>query len=166
MKIPANIILENLYTIGKEFIYESSYKEYQGYYYKLNDRFFAGKEFNTNSPRLLKLDSDEINPLRLNPQTSTYASLKRAKIPNNRIPSIPLNSLSGGVKYIAKKLNSNPIKIIFTTEEAWENPNKYPEYVFISVSYDIEYGFGDITEENRRIIPEIDIFLSEYSLEE
>lgn len=163
MKIPANIISENLYTIGKEFVYADSYKEYQGYYYELNSRFFAGREFNIKAPRLLKLNSNEINSLRLNPQTSVYAGLKKIRISSDRIPSIPLESTSG-LKYLAKQINSNPIRIIFTTKDVWENSNKYPGYVFTSIDYDLEFGF-DITEENKKLIPEIDIFLSEYSLE-
>jgi hypothetical protein len=160
MKVPANIISENLYTAGKEFVYANSYKEYQGYYYEINDRFFAGREFDPKAPLLLKLDSDDIDPLRLNPQTSTYAGLKRERIPNNRIPSIPLEP-TAGVKYLAKQNSSNPIRIIFTTKTAWENSEKYPGYIFTSVNYEPEFGF-EITEENKNTIPEIEVFLAEY----
>lgn len=160
MKVPANIILENLYTIGKEFVYADSYKDYQGYYYEISDKFFAGREFNPNAPRLLKLGSDEIDPLRLNPSTSTYASLKRNVITSNRVPSIPLDT-SAGEKYLAKQLSSNPIRIIFTTEKAYREFKKHPGFAFTAVNFEPEFGF-DITDKNRQDIPEIDIFLSEY----
>lgn len=160
MKVPANIISENLYTIGKEFVFADSYKEYQGYYYEISDKFFAGREFNTNAPRLLKLNSDEINSLRLNPQTSTYASLKRTRIPSSKIPSIPLE-LTAGIKYLAKQANLTPIRIIFTTEKTYLESAKYPEFIFTAISFEPEFGF-EITDENRKAIPEIDIFLEEF----
>lgn len=160
MKVPANIISENLYTIGKEFVFADSYKEYQGYYYEISDKFFAGREFNTNAPRLLKLNSDEINSLRLNPQTSTYASLKRTRIPSSKIPSIPLE-LTAGIKYLAKQANLTPIRIIFTTEKTYLESAKHPEFIFTAISFEPEFGFK-ITDENRKAIPEIDIFLEEF----
>jgi len=162
MKVPSNIISENLYTIGKEFVYASSYKEYQGYYYIINDNFFAGTEFDPNAPRLLKLNSNDINPLKLNPFTSTYANLKNLNLSDNKIPSVPLEFGEGGIRYLAKQLNFTPVRIIFTTKEAFENSNKYSRYIFTSISYSPEFGFK-ITEENRQAIPEIDAFLLEYS---
>jgi len=53
MKVPANII-ETKYTSGNEFVFSFNYKYYQGYYYELNDKIFAGKEFNINAPELVK----------------------------------------------------------------------------------------------------------------
>jgi hypothetical protein len=41
-KIPANLITTG-YTSGKEFVYVSNYKPYQGYYYEINNKFFVGK---------------------------------------------------------------------------------------------------------------------------
>lgn len=160
MKVPANIISENLYTIGGEFVYANSYENYQGYYYEINDKFFVGKVFDPFAPRLLKLDSSDIDPLRLNPQTSKFAGLRRTRIPSNRISSIPLE-LTGGEKYLAKQIGSNPVRIIFTTKYVWDNQTQYPGYIFTSVLYEPEFGFK-ITESNKRDIPEIDIFLSDY----
>jgi hypothetical protein len=162
MRIPLNTINTEKYTIGKEFIFESTYKEYQGYYYEYNNKTFVGREFNPKALRLLKLGSSEVNPLKLNPATSVYANLKEIKIYNNKIPSIPFQPIDSGTKYLAKQLNSNPIRIVFTTKDAWENSNIYPEYIFTSIDYQSEFGF-DITEENVKAIPEIRIFLSEYS---
>jgi hypothetical protein len=162
MKIPANLILENLYTIGNEFVYANSYENYQGYYYEINSKFFVGREFNPNAPRLLKLNSKEIDPLRLNPKISTYINLKGERITNNKIPSIPLE-LTFGLKYLAKQINSNPTRIIFTTKDASDNSKNYPGFAFTSIEFDPEFGFN-ITDENKKIIPEIDIFLENYSL--
>lgn len=161
MRIPSNLISENLYTIGKEFIYADSYKEYQGYYYETSNKFFAGRFFDINAPRLLKLGSSEIDSLKLNPKTSVYANLNKTRIPTNKIDSIPLELVSGE-KYVAKRINSNPIKIIFTTFKTWKERNKYPEYTIISIYFDAEFGFN-VTPENIKAIPEIEMFLAEYS---
>lgn len=163
MKVPANIISENLYTIGKEFVLADSYKEYQGYYYEINDKFFAGEVFDPFAPRLLKLDSSDIDPLRLDPKTSVYAGLRRTRIPTDKIPSIPLD-IATGTKYLAKQIGSNPVRIIFTTEKAWRESKKYPGYIITSVYFEPEFGF-EITNENRKAIPEIDIFLEDFSNE-
>ena len=135
MRIPSNIIIAESYTIGKEFIYENTYKEYQGYYYELSNKFFAGKEFNPNAPRLLKLESSEVNPLKLNPATSIYANLTKVKISNNIINSFPqINSNSydkGGevfLKFYYKKNNVNPILIKQIDEKTYFNLENDPMY--------------------------------------
>jgi hypothetical protein len=163
VKIPSNQILFK-YTIGGEYIYQDSYKEYQGYYYELNDKIFAGKEFNTNSPLLIKKTSDTINSLLISPKTFMYGKLSKLDIPsNNEIKSIPINTSIEGIKYFAKKLNSNPIRIIFISEEDYnKNINKNRLYSFTNINYNPEWGFT-ITDQNRKDIPEIDIFLKEYS---
>ena len=60
MRVPANIITENKYTIGKEYIDKKTHKLYQGYYYELNNKFFAGKEFNNNAPEIIKIKSSHL----------------------------------------------------------------------------------------------------------
>ena len=42
VRIPSNQIVKSKYTIGKEYMFESTYREYQGYYYELNGKLFAG----------------------------------------------------------------------------------------------------------------------------
>ena len=55
MRIPSNIIETGKYTVGKEFISTSDNKEYQGYYYQIGDRYFAGKVFDNRAPELKKI---------------------------------------------------------------------------------------------------------------
>ena len=140
MRIPSNIIIAESYTIGKEFVFESTYKEYQGYYYELNNKFFVGREFNPNAPLLLKLGSPEINPLKLNPATSTYANLTKVKISNNTINSFPqINSNSydkGGevfLKFYCKKNDVNPILIKQIDEKTYFNLENDPMYQTIYI---------------------------------
>jgi hypothetical protein len=169
IKIPQNQI-KYKYTIGKELMYVNTYKEYQGHYYELNNNFFVGKEFNINAPVLMPIKSDRVNPLLENPITFVYGNITKSftsnlLINNNKeLKSIPINSKEEGFKYFAKKLNTSPIKIIAISEEDYlNNINTNKLYSFTEVFYDIELGF-EISEENTQKIPEIDIFLENFSL--
>jgi len=117
VRIPTNQIITSKYTVGKEYLVLSTHKEYQGYFYEMNNRYFAGKEFNLNAPELIKMNSDSINPLLLNPETSTYGKLSKIKLKNNKIISQPVggNSKEGDleeVNFYCKKINTNLIKRI------------------------------------------------------
>ena len=59
IRIPQNQIVYK-YTIGKEYMYTNTYREYQGHYYELNGRFFVGKEFNINSLELVIIEPKKI----------------------------------------------------------------------------------------------------------
>jgi hypothetical protein len=163
MRVPSNIITENKYTLGKELLYAKTYKEYQGYYYEINDKLFAGREFDPKALQLIRINSLDINLLRLNPKTATYGNLTKTILPNNRIISIPFDPQSG-LKYLAKQLNSSPIRIFFVSKETYEREKTNSLYSFTLVFFEPEFGFT-ITDINRKEIPEIDIFLAEYSNE-
>jgi hypothetical protein len=162
MRVPSNIIIENKYTLGKELIYAKTYEEYQGYYYEINDKLFAGREFDPKALQLIRINSADINPLRFNPKTATYGNLTKTTLPNNRIISIPFIATESGIKYLAKQLNSSPIRIFFVNKETFEREKSNALYSFTSLNYEAEFGF-DITDLNKEEIPEIDIFLAEYS---
>ena len=118
IRIPLNQIVSNKYTVGKELIYESSYKEYQGYYYEINDKIFAGKEFRYDAPTLIKINSDNINILKQNPKTERYSVVSNQKIfKEKKIISQPTggNTPEGDLKEInfyCKQINTNIIKRI------------------------------------------------------
>jgi hypothetical protein len=116
IRIPKNQILFN-YTSGKEYLVLSTQKEYQGHYYEINGKFYAGKEFNTSALELIKIDSDKVNSLLLDPKTSTYEKLSKIKLKNNKVTSMPVggNSKEGDleeVNFYCKKINTNIIKKI------------------------------------------------------
>jgi hypothetical protein len=97
MRVPSNIIIENKYTLGKELIYAKTYEEYQGYYYEINDKLFAGREFDPKALQLIRINSADVNPLRFNPKTATYGNLTKTTLPNNRIISIPFIATESGI---------------------------------------------------------------------
>ena len=160
MRVHSNIIKENKYTLGKELVYAKTYKEYQGYYYEISDKLFAGREFDPKALQLTKISS--ISKFKLNEKTSTYSNLTKQNLPpTDRIISIPL-SIKSEIKYIVKQLNSSPIRLFFVNKETYEREKDNPLYSFTTIYFDSQYGFS-ITEQNKKEIPEIDIFLEEYS---
>jgi hypothetical protein len=162
VRIPQNQITTNKYTTGKEFVYEKTYKEYQGFYYEVNGKIFAGSEFSVNAPSLLRMGSDKINILKDNPETLAYANASNSILYKQKdLTSIPLDTFKGGTKYLAKKLNSNPIRIIFISEEDYNDNIKNTSYSLTALYYHSEWGFN-IEEQNKKDIPEIDIFLADF----
>jgi hypothetical protein len=125
MKIPQNQIKTGLYTIGKEFVDKKTHEPYQGYYYELSNKYFAGKEFNNSAPEIIKVSSSNFNKLLLNKNTKTYGSLSKLSLifTNIKFKSLPeggeysiqhSEGRSGdeGVFFYCKKYNSDVIKKI------------------------------------------------------
>jgi hypothetical protein len=125
IRVPKNQILKSKYTSGGEYIVESTHKPYQGYYYELNGKTFAGKEFNEQAPVIIKLTSNNINPALLNPQTNLYTSLSKINLQIPSITSVP-NNLSKELNFYCKKINNNVIKII--NEESYLSVKSHPLY--------------------------------------
>ena len=127
---------------------------------EISDKLFAGREFDPKALQLTKISS--ISKFKLNEKTSTYSNLTKQNLPpTDRIISIPL-SIKSEIKYIVKQLNSSPIRLFFVNKETYEREKDNPLYSFTTIYFDSQYGFS-ITEQNKKEIPEIDIFLEEYS---
>jgi len=120
LRVPQSQIVTSKYTSGKEYIFNSTYREYIGYYYELNGKLFAGKEFSTNSPELIRIDSSKVNNLLTHPTTYTYGKISGTKIPSTYIVALPVstntNLLNNGGEYFLQfycsKIGSNIIKAI------------------------------------------------------
>lgn len=112
VRIPSNQIVKSKYTIGKEYLIESTYKEYQGYYYELNGKFFAGKTFNTNAQVLIKLDPITANHLLFNPLTYLYGKISKMNINSQQVKSIIYPDGVPGTRYYAYQISQNLIKEI------------------------------------------------------
>ena len=162
MRIPSNII-EIKYTSGREFVFSLNYKYYQGYYYELNGKIFAGKEFNANSPELIKSNNNNVNTLLTDSKTYTYGFLSKIKL-NNTSPSsiISKGNINGGIRYFSKKNNTNPILIREITEETFKQYQNDPFYQVISIEFPEGGYFGNQKnlDEAEKIMPGIKIFIT------
>jgi hypothetical protein len=163
LRIPSNQIVKSKYTIGKEYIFESTYREYQGYYYELNGKLFAGKEFNINAPILVKINLSNINPLRTNPSTLVYGIISGIKL--NTIPPPSIISKSNiftEKRYFYKKINSNPILIKEINEDTFNSMQSNPLYQTISVGIPKGGFFANQSslEVYDKIMPGIKLFIT------
>jgi len=146
MRIPQNIITENQYTAGKEFMYITTYKEYIGYYYIASDRYFTGKTYNSNSSsfELIKIEKENTNLLLTQASTYVYGLLSKNSIKNLSLPkfnSLPKSNLDidqeGVETYYAKQLNVTPILIKQINKDTFNSlqSNSFYEVVSINPSY-------------------------------
>jgi hypothetical protein len=138
MRIPANII-KIKYTSGDKFVFSFNYKFYQGYYYELNDKFFAGKEFDIYAPELIKANSNNVNTALTNPQTYIYGVLSKIK-PSNKKPLSFIYRYKSDTRYFIYNITSKIIKEVDkkTYDEFKINP------YYISVALNFSNGFDDI----------------------
>ena len=161
MRIPSNII-EIKYTPGKEFVFSLNYKFYQGYYYELNGKTFAGKEFNADAPELVRSNNNNVNTLLTNSKTYIYGFLSKVKL-NNVSPSsiISKGNISGGMRYFSKKNNTNPILIREITEETFKQYQNDPFYQVISIEFPEGGYFGNqkSLDEAEKKMPGIKTFI-------
>ena len=147
LKLPKNQIVTSKYTIGKEYMFESTYREYQGYYYETKGKIFAGKEFNINAPVLIKINSSNVNTLLTNPNTYAYAKISNVKISSTNILSynyIPTNddyNKGYATRYFAKKQNTYPDIIIREiSEDTFKLYKNNPNYQLISIIFNFTPG--------------------------
>lgn len=168
MIIPPNIIESNLYTIGGEFIYKDTYKEYQGYYYEINSRFYIGKEFNINSKELIKNNSPEVDPLLANPSTAVYGKLTKVKIQQNKPTSVPfvptITDFQDGykIRYFAKKLNTIPILIREINKNDFFKLSNDPLYQTLEVEYQFSITDQQISDLNKKM-PGLGAYIQGYN---
>jgi hypothetical protein len=134
LRIPQNIIVTSKYTSGKEYMFVSTYREYIGYYYEMNSKLFAGKEFNNNAPELISITSNQVNKLLTNPDTYIYGRVSGTKIAQATIESsvfVPTEEdYQRGFKtrYFIKKLNTGSIFIKEVNKTTFEQIQSDPLY--------------------------------------
>jgi hypothetical protein len=146
IRVPKNTITTGKYTIGKEYVLLSSHLPYQGYYYELNNKTFAGKEFNSDAPEIIKVTSNKFNSLLNNPNIRTYISLSKLKPNSTRVKSIPFiptpEDLSKNVivRYFVKNLNNTPI-IKEVTKDNFDELKSNSLYQTLKVNF--RYNLSD-----------------------
>lgn len=136
MVIPKNQISYN-YTIGGEYILKSNYQDYQGHYYEIGETKYAGKEFNINSPILIRKNSIDIDPLLANPSSSLYAKITGRVLPKTKVTSLPYNTSAEfqsndlenpPPSFYIKKINEIPSTIKQVDEKTYLSAQNNPLY--------------------------------------
>lgn len=164
IRIPSNKI-QSKYTSGGELMFKETYREYMGYYYELNNNIYAGKEFNSSAPELMKINSPKVNRLLTNPATLIYGKISKIKLPSSVIPSFIYQSNKQTTRfadrYFTQKTNVVPIIIKEIDKDTYNIIKNDPIYVSIIIKWDNE-GSNTLTLENaEKQMPGIKKFLEE-----
>jgi hypothetical protein len=127
MRLPKNIISENLYTSGNEFVDATTNALYQGYYYEINGKFYAGGTFDSKAPEIIKIK--EANSLFDNISTALFSALSGISSQALLSPIIKGNPVGSGsdllgghgdeILFFSKQLNVNPILIKSIDEKTY-----------------------------------------------
>jgi hypothetical protein len=164
IRIPKNLIVESKYTIGNEYILLSSYQQYQGYYYEINGKYFAGKEFDQNAPELQKRSSPKSNSLLTLASTFLFGKLSGINVNSNTIPTYvyqPTEEDYGqgySIRYFYKKNNINPILIREINKETYDLLLNNPLYQVILIRWTIRPENVNIDEAEKQM-PGLKAFL-------
>jgi len=146
INVPLNQIVYK-YTTGNEYMYVNTYEQYQGYYYEFNNNVFAGKQFSTAAPKLMKIDDKKANPYLKDPLTKDYgrvinSSLNSDKDFENTNFDPPYYHFKPGVydrfanRYFVRKTDSinDPIKEI--SKESYDKVKSNPLYDRVEIYWD------------------------------
>lgn len=165
IRIPKNIIVTSKYTSGREYMVISTYKEYKGYYYELNNRIFAGKEFSINAPELQKIEVSKINPLLTKASTYVYGLISNIQFlsskPTSKIYNPTEEELNRGfvTRYFSKKLNETPIIIKEIDENSYKELQQNYIYQVILIKWSTVSDNEIIKTQADKEMPGIKAFL-------
>jgi len=162
IKLPSNIIVTSKYTSGDEYMFESTYNKYQGYYYELNGKLYAGKTFDSFAPVLIKIQSKDINPALLNPATYVYAKLSGANSTQREPVSYYYDSSrpnNDAFRYFIQKRNVTPIIIKEINKATFDEFQNNPVYASVQLSYQNKYDQSEVARAEL-VIPGISTFVS------
>jgi hypothetical protein len=144
MKIPANIIVENKYTQGNEYIEEKTNKNYQGYYYELNGLLYAGKSYSDNALKIIPItDRNKMLTQGLSVATfSVVSGITSQDLEQQPVPSIYVNTESDlvPVRYFSSQVNIQPKIIKEISKETYDSlkTNSLYQTTFIGPTQSIE----------------------------
>jgi hypothetical protein len=159
MRIPANIVMTNKYTIGKEYMYANSYKEYQGYYYELGSKRFAGREPTIGAPELIPINSPDNNILLTRKETYVYGKLSSVQIIKNKKPTSVVYDYNRDIRYFCTKINIIPTIIQEVDKNNFNQIQNNPLYISVSLSF--VGGFDDFElNEAEKKMPGIKAFVN------
>jgi hypothetical protein len=151
MRIPKNTISENLYTSGNEFVDATTNASYQGYYYEINGKFYAGGTFDSKAPEIIKIK--EANSLFDNISTALFSALSGISSQALASPIIKGNPvgyndlLSGHgneVLFFSKQSTATPILIKYIDENTYLSLQGIAAYQTIYIG---DYKGNTITPE-------------------
>lgn len=164
LRIPQNKIISK-YTSGGEYIFVDTYREYQGYYYEINNKTFAGKNFNIKALEIIKKNSDKVNTLLTKPSTYIYGKVSGTKIintnPKSQVYKQDFFATGYTDRYFVQKLNIVPILIKEVDNESYEKAKNDPLYNTLMIKWNNEKENTKAVAEAEKQMPGITAFLQD-----
>ena len=164
MRPPKNQIIEDLYTRGNEFLVESDYANYLGYYHSQSGKNYVGAKYNPNAIPLIPYTEDKINTaydvynmdqvyFKLNPNILNV--IKQDNFPIIR----QVYSYTDGPKQrlFIKQKNKVDAPIIEVNITTYKSAQLNPQYLTTSIFWE---NLSTTEEELRRIEKELPGILS------
>jgi len=124
INIPSNSIITK-YTAGGEYIYVSTYQDYQGYYYEYFGKKYAGEKFTIDALEIINKNSDKISSLLKtnNPALSIYGILSKVNINSSDI--IPISRIE----------SNSPFRL--TLDKNYDDPYNNPPSFYYKKANDV-----------------------------
>jgi hypothetical protein len=162
MKVPSNLIIKG-YTAGKEYVYRKSTNFYIGHFYKLRNKFYTGKDYDSNEKQLEIVPINKVRAIN-NPNSFLYNFLAGAQSGLNAPPilnpkptksealaSIQAANKQGFIPVVGVNLDSDSNAIQTNADQIQKSstPVEVKRYFFRQLIRVIprQYKFGEINEE-------------------
>jgi hypothetical protein len=162
MKVPSNLIIKG-YTAGKEYKYRKSGNFYIGHFYKLRNKFYTGKDYNSNEKQLEIVPINKVRAIN-NPNSFLYNFLAGAQSGLNAPPilnpkptksealaSIQAANKQGFIPVVGVNLDSDSSAIQNNADQIQQSstPVEVKRYFFRQTvsTKPLEYRFGEINEQ-------------------
>jgi len=162
MKVPSNLIIKG-YTAGKEYVYRKSTNFYIGHFYKLRNKFYTGKDYDSNEKQLEIVPINKVRAIN-NPNSFLYNFLAGAQSGLNAPPilnpkptksealaSIQAANKQGFIPVVGVNLDSDSNAIQTNADQIQKSstPVEVKRYFFRQLIRVIprQYRFGEINEE-------------------
>jgi hypothetical protein len=168
MKVPSNLIIKG-YTAGKEYKYRKSGNFYIGHFYKLRNKFYTGKDYDSDVKQLEIVPITKIRAIN-DPNSFLYNFLAGAQSGLNAPPilnkkptksealaSIEAANKQGFIPVVGVNLDSDSNAIQTNADQIQKSstPVEVKRYFFRQLIRVIpkQYRFGEINEEQYNNAP-------------
>lgn len=166
-KVPSNLFLSKYTTEGK-FVVKNTYAPYKGYYYTINNKVYAGQQYDINSPELITVEEANLSTRASSVDVYTYTAVSKNSVtPTPPVPHIPFaptnEDFSNGfaMRYFYKKVNEDIIRE--TDRESYASIQGNPIYQTTEVKFPFVNN-NPIIEAAEKIMKGLKNILEEYVL--
>jgi len=162
LRVPSDQVVESRYTTRGEFKEAISLKDYKGYYYEFNNKYFVGETFDVNALELIPTRLREPNPLLANLASFTYgvvAAAAASALMNKTKPTSHVFQYESTTRYYSYSIKEKIIKEI-NKENFDAIQSSKSNVLFTTVSLSYNGGFNNVElDEAEKKIPGIKTFV-------